>query len=343
MPGKPLVTIAFHIGLERNILLLENLIKSFLECNEYENIEIMLIESGGSEKVRSWLKCLDFESEFVRVDGKKTRFKKNKNVNIQKRLVFEDFKAGTRGTICSEVAHHRAIINATGEYFLFLPEDTQFCMKGNMIQDMIDILRYFDAEKTNVNLLTQQGYKYEKENNSYIGPVQMPNKSWVCVLDQMKWDPFCFAKRSVYLAGFKTPYTPGTLLIPSPNGIPHAPVQAFSKLLSAEGFKRVYSVLPAGIQMYNEHRSTIVRLLETNYNDLEYFPFKIMDREKVRDEVDKWIRQGVLNRPLATEDYPTVDGKKIPGGYHPKVYWEPIKILLMEEALRIRSKAKAWE
>ena len=54
-----LVTIAIHTGLKKWIHLLENSIKSFLLCNTYPNIELMLVETGQNEDVRAWLERLD--------------------------------------------------------------------------------------------------------------------------------------------------------------------------------------------------------------------------------------------------------------------------------------------
>ena len=41
-----LVTVAIHTGKEEYAPLLQNLLKSFLICNEYPNIELIIVESG---------------------------------------------------------------------------------------------------------------------------------------------------------------------------------------------------------------------------------------------------------------------------------------------------------
>ena len=66
---KPLVTIALHTGIERNTPLVENFIKSFLTCNRYPNVELMLIESGNSVAVREWFEKR--RSKFKVIEGEK--------------------------------------------------------------------------------------------------------------------------------------------------------------------------------------------------------------------------------------------------------------------------------
>ena len=40
------------------------LLKSFLICNEYPNVELILIESAQNQPIREWFKSIDFESNF---------------------------------------------------------------------------------------------------------------------------------------------------------------------------------------------------------------------------------------------------------------------------------------
>ena len=47
---NPKLSIAVHSGVFKFWPLLQNLLKSFVVCNEYPNIEIMLVESGGNKK-----------------------------------------------------------------------------------------------------------------------------------------------------------------------------------------------------------------------------------------------------------------------------------------------------
>ena len=296
MSDNPLVTIALHIGLEKNILLLENLLKSFLACNEYDNIEILLIESGGSQTVRVWLESLDFDSNFVKFNGVKTRFKKKPGTIIQKELLFMDFDPHkVKGTVCAEISHHTAIKKARGDYFVFLPEDNQFTIMGNTIQDLINILKNYGENKTNVYMLTQQLYKYGKQNNKFNGPLQTSHGTWVCIPHHMKWDPFCFAKKSIYK---------DTGGIPPSNGIPHHPVKEYSKILSDLGFKRVYPVVPMGIQMYNDHRPSIIDLLQKNDHDPNFFAYALMSKDSIEKLVENGIKNRELGCPLATDNFP---------------------------------------
>ena len=56
------LTICIHFGKKDNYPFLENLLKSFLVCNLYPNIEIIIAETGGDKEIRNWLKKIDFNN-----------------------------------------------------------------------------------------------------------------------------------------------------------------------------------------------------------------------------------------------------------------------------------------
>ena len=95
-----LVTIAIHNGKKEYCPLLENLLKSFLICNEYPNIELLLVESGGNEDVRKWLTSIDFDSNYTNFDGTTTDIVRNKDVNIAKKLLFKNFDPEVHWSFC---------------------------------------------------------------------------------------------------------------------------------------------------------------------------------------------------------------------------------------------------
>ena len=72
------LTISIHFGKKDNYPFLENFLKSFLICNTYPNIRIIITETGGSSEVRNWLKKIDFKKDFINFDGVKTNIKKKK-------------------------------------------------------------------------------------------------------------------------------------------------------------------------------------------------------------------------------------------------------------------------
>ena len=83
---KPKVSIAVHSGKEEYTPLLENLFKSFLVCNQYPEIELILLETAGNSRVRDWFKNLDFDNFFVNFDGDKTTIEKCPEVKIKKSI-----------------------------------------------------------------------------------------------------------------------------------------------------------------------------------------------------------------------------------------------------------------
>ena len=305
MNENSLVSIAMHIGKAEFQPLLENLIKSFLVCNEYPNIELILIESGGNKDIRDWLESLDFDDFFVNFDGTKTHIKKSEKVKILKTLMFENFHLKYKGTICCEKSEHKAIQIAKGEYFVFFPEDCQFNIKGNIISDYIKILNHFDSDKTTVHFLTQQQYKYSKHNNRFIGPIKITNKINAYRPVEMKWDPFCFSKRSIYDQVGPMPE--------SSFGIPHEPVEEYTRRFIEIGFKRIYPEIYIGIWMYNEHRDVIInKIKEKSKHDPDFIYYKIFNRDDIFDGIRnnnisssfKHCNSNIfITRPTSTDDF----------------------------------------
>ena len=64
----PKLSIAIHSGVFGYWPLLQNLLKSFLVCNEYPSIEIILVESGGNKKIRDWFEKIDFDDQVGSLD-----------------------------------------------------------------------------------------------------------------------------------------------------------------------------------------------------------------------------------------------------------------------------------
>ena len=56
----------------------ENLLKSFLVCNLYPNIEIIIVETAVI-KIRNWLKKIDFNKKFINFNGIITNIKNKTN------------------------------------------------------------------------------------------------------------------------------------------------------------------------------------------------------------------------------------------------------------------------
>ena len=94
---KPKLSIAVHSGIYDSWPLLQNLLKSFLVCIEYPNIELILAESGGNQKIRDWFSKINFDDFFINLDGQKTNIKKHPDVSIEKTLKFIDFDSSITG------------------------------------------------------------------------------------------------------------------------------------------------------------------------------------------------------------------------------------------------------
>ena len=59
---SPKLSIAVHSGVFEYWPQLQNLLKSFVACNEYPNVEIILVESGGNKKIRDWFEEINFNN-----------------------------------------------------------------------------------------------------------------------------------------------------------------------------------------------------------------------------------------------------------------------------------------
>ena len=88
MKTENMITLAVHSGKKEYVPLLENLFKSFLICNSYPSIEVILLETAGNKEVREWFSSINFSDFFSNFDGQKTSIKKQNGVSIKKTLLF---------------------------------------------------------------------------------------------------------------------------------------------------------------------------------------------------------------------------------------------------------------
>ncbi len=193
-----LVTIAVHFGRRDNYPLLENLLKSFLVCNEYPNIELMLIESGGDGGIREWLSSLEFSEAFVNFCGSRSSITKDPRVSVSKETLFLDFAEQDPWFYCYLESYKRAIKEASGKYFVFFAEDNQFILKGDVISDYIEILRLHGEDRTIVTFCAQQERKYYKHNNRFGKPVELKRNLYAFRPVERKGDPFALCSRAIH-------------------------------------------------------------------------------------------------------------------------------------------------
>ena len=290
MNKLPLVTIAMHIGIEKNVLLLENLIKSFLICNKYENIELMLIESGGSKEIRAWLDKLSFNDYFENFDGTCTTIKKYPQSKIEKKLLFLDYPSDLQWYTCYMNSLDRAVHTATGEYFVFMAEDNQFVIRGDVIGDYVALLEGLGKEKYMVNFSAMQCYKYFKQNNKFLDCTNQNGIKYFNVLNT-KWDPTYFCNISIY-----TQLGPFAL---SNESDPHGTINYFINRAKKLEMSRSYKAVPAGIWFHNEHRSSYIETIKKNtFDNPDFILFDIEDKGMIESSLGS-----SPPRPMGTDDW----------------------------------------
>lgn len=140
--NNPLVTV--HITSYNNYLLLKNLIDSLVLCNEYKNIELIIVDNGSTdEKLLNFYETLKKELPFP---FELIRNEKN------------DYPC------CVWRAKNQARKIARGEYFIDLPNDQQFIRKGSWVRECLEVF-----EKENkaacVVFCAYPSYRWKKINN----------------------------------------------------------------------------------------------------------------------------------------------------------------------------------
>ena len=285
-----LVTIAIHTGKREYYYLLENLLKSFLVCNEYPNIELLLIESGGNNDIRKWLSLLNFDKEFVNFNGDITDIKKNKGVRIVKTLLFKDFDSKAHWSYCYMNSMMESIKVAKGEYFVFLAEDNQFTLKGDVISDYILALDNYGSNKTILEFCSLQQYKHLKKNNLFEGPYLLNNKVIVYKPFIMKWSPFSFCKKTIYDDVGE--------MVNSTIENQHSTIDDYSEKCKNLNFERLYPAAPIGMWFNNSNRDYIIKTIrEQTKNNPNFILYRLHKRDSVYEHVKK------LTCPLSTENY----------------------------------------
>ena len=210
------LTISVHFGKKSNYVFLQNFLKSFLICNTYPNIDIIITETSGDEEIRNWLRELNFNKEFVNFEGTKTSIKKNKKTNSRLKLKFP--KNIIKGR---EVPYMNCFINTAyatdnlKNYFVFLAEDCQFFIKGNIISLLINSLKKIGNKKNHINFCHWTEYRYKKNNNRIKKIININKKISLFQTTEIKGDIFSLTSRSVYktIGKIRNPksWTPNTL------------------------------------------------------------------------------------------------------------------------------------
>ena len=284
---KPKVSIAVHSGKEEYTPLLENLFKSFLVCNQYPEIELILLETAGNSRVRDWFKNLDFDNFFVNFDGDKTTIEKCPEVKIKKSLMFLDYPQDLPWHTCYMDSLSKAVAASEGEYFCFLAEDNQFVLRGDLFSDYIEILSSLNSSKNMINLSSMQLYKYFKKNNAFLTSDKYRD-FFTC--ENTKWDPTYFCNKEIY-----NKLGPAAL---SDISDPHRTVNYYSNRAKLLGFKRHYKKAPAAIWFHNDARPEYIEtIIDRTKSDKNFILFKIFQKENFINDVR------ILDRPVASDDW----------------------------------------
>ena len=288
----PLVSIAFHIGTEKNILLYENLIKSFLVCNRYPKIELILIESGGSQKIRKWISDIDFDDYFIDADGRETTIKKHDLTSIKKVHLFVDGNDSSNkdwNSINRLVmgAINESILKSTGEYYVCLHEDNQFTVKGDLISDFIDVVNLCGSSNTQLHFFSQQGYKYAKKNNEFFISKNAHEKA-PYQIKEMKYCPFSFTGKRFY-------ENIGLIQILKED-ISHQPIERMTLKCRSTSCKRYYPVIPGGVWIANDDIAKVIEIIKNKRKEnVDYIAMEIFEKENLMQIAER------LRHPFSSE------------------------------------------
>ena len=287
---QPLVSVAVHTGKFEFYPMLQNVLKSFLVSNTYPNIELILVESGQNEQIRQWLRDLDLYN-FTNLDGSQSNIRPNDNVNITKKLLFPDFEEPNTffSKKCAPFiqSFEIALNESSGEYFTYLAEDNQFVVKGDLIGDLIKILKSKGESDYMVYFHTMQMYKYGKNNNRYLGPLEADGVKYFD-LAEVKWDQSMLCSKKIY-----------DRLGPIKDwDLPHGVNEHYAKTAAELDIKRIYPLVYPCMWFHNDHRDNIINTIEegTKKNP-DYILFKIHEYEDVIGAAKNPAR------PYSTEDF----------------------------------------
>lgn len=137
---NPLVSV--HVTSFNKFLHFKNLIESFVHCNVYENIELIIVDNGSTDqRLLEYYEGLQLPFPFRLIRNEKNDYPR-----------------------CIWHAKNQARMEARGEYFLDIPDDHQFVRKGDWIRECLDIYSSID----NIGCIVLYAYpifRWTKANN----------------------------------------------------------------------------------------------------------------------------------------------------------------------------------
>lgn len=279
-----MVTIALHTGKKEYYPLIENFLKSFLICNTYPNIELLLIESAGNQDIRAWFSSLNFENNFINFDGTVTSVKKNKNVEIKKSLLNIDLDPKLRWNIHFTNAWKEAIAAAKGKYFVLFAEDNQFNIEGDIIDDYIAVLK--NNTKSLVHFMAQQKYKYYKNNNRIAETIEINNSKFFRA-EETKWCFFGLTDIANYddIGELKINFNNEEITSENYYKL-HTTMQDYTDRAKEKGYQRFYPSIPHGVWFYNDDRPAIIKKInDATKENPDYVYYKIFKKSVLTNQI----------------------------------------------------------
>ena len=271
------VTISIHFGKKDNYPFLENFLKSFLICNTYPNIRIIITETGGSLEVRNWLKKIDFKKNFINFDGKQTNIKKRKNTNPVLKLVFH--KKIHKGNFW--VPYMKSFNNTAYEkdnvnnFFVFFAEDFQFFIKGNLISKIIQTLSKIGVCNNHIGLCTWTSYRYKKFNNRVKKIIKINKNLSLFETEEIKGDIFSIMSRKLLK---KT----GRIRTPK-DGLKyrHQAINDLTKRFIKHNVKRFYPSIAPMVTLDNDYHDYFrEKIKKGTKKNPDYVLFKIISEKE---------------------------------------------------------------
>lgn len=237
MPTDHLVTV--HITSYNRFAHLKNLVESFVQCNEYENVELIIVDNGSTDE-----RLLHYYDEL--------------SLPFPFQLVRNDFNDYPR---CVWRAKNQARAAANGDYFLDVPDDHQFVRRGNWIRECLDLYDSVD----DIGCIVLYGYsifRWTKANNRLHPEAQTAGVPHYVSYFKGYVD-YHFMSRQVYqrIGPFlDTGYDNRT--IPEPD---------YMRRASALGLRRVFLKYPAAVAIPDHMNDCL-----DEFDDSPVFPYMSM-------------------------------------------------------------------
>lgn len=169
--NNPLIT--YHCVSFNRLKMLKNMLLSFSQCNMYENFEFIVIDHGSTDGTIEFLEGIKSNEEFKYFGNRIIPRIYNEKDYIrelaQKGICLNGGRRIGEGFFGKYRNEARSV--AKGDYFIDIPDDHQFIVRHDWVQDMMDIFddRVQKAGRDDIGSLvfrTRHLYRILKENNS---------------------------------------------------------------------------------------------------------------------------------------------------------------------------------